>query len=183
MQLVENRNLYAVLASAGNGKADTPLRCSSAASRAAAAGAAIRRCAVARGHERRNFSNCAAKRSGTGVRASAFMQVLALATFDTKPVKCLTCVPRAILSRPVALGVPAYRAQCVARRLQRESPVTAPGGELRPRGPAQRTAEEHGEDGADVQPLRGRDVRRERLGLPKSEEHTSELQSLRHLVC
>jgi hypothetical protein len=167
MQLVENRNLYAVLASAGNGKADTPLRCSSAASRAAAAGAAIRRCAGARGHERRNFSNCAAKWSGTGVRASAFMQVLALATFDTKPVKCLTCVPRAILSRPVALGVPAYRAQCVARRLQRESARMAPVGELRHRGPAQRTAEEHGEDGADVQPLRGRDVRRERLGLPK----------------
>ena len=46
------------------------------------------------------------------------------------------------------------RAQCVARRLQRESARKAPIGEHRHLAAAQRTAEQHGDDGAVAQALK-----------------------------
>ena len=52
------------------------------------------------------------------------------------------------------------RLACRDRRLQRESARTAPIGERGDRGPPQSTAEQHGDDGAIVQPLGRRGVRR-----------------------
>src|ERR1035438_764184 len=68
--------------------------------------------------------------------------------------------------------LPRIPVRAATRRLRRESVRTAPIGERRHLAPAQRTAEQHGDDGAGAQPLRGRDVRRvqERLRPPEERE-------------